>query len=357
MIEMKNKAKEIHQKSIVVDGLSAVYPKDFNEAFIQNVKKGGITALKVTIPDVECFSLPQVVQDLSSWFKRLRGLEPYKVRLATTVKEIREAKDEGGVAVVLGSQGAGFLGLDLSSLEFFYRLGMRTMQPTYQQSNQFGDGSGEKMDAGLSDLGVQWVEEMNKVGMVISLSHAGYKTSMEVMKISKDPVIFDHSNPKAICNHPRNITDEQIKSCAEKGGVIGLCPLALFLSSDKAPTELGVEDLMKHIDHVAELVGVDHVGIGTDLAEGYCWTPEQILEKRRLFPSLTSGPTQKVEDEFLKSGRDKLYFYEVYLPWLKSVSEVPIITEALVDRGYSDQDVEKILGGNFLRVFEKVWRS
>ena len=354
---MENKVKEIHQKSIVVDGLAAVYPKDFNEEYIQNVKKGGITALKVTIPDVECLSLPQVVRDLSYWFQRLRRLEPYNVHLATTVKEIKEAKNEGGVAVILGSQGAGFLGLDLSTLEFFYRLGMRTMQTTYQQRNQFGDGSGEKTDAGLSELGVKWVEEMNKVGMVISLSHVGYKTSMEVMEISKDPAIFDHSNPKAICDHPRNITDEQMKLCAEKGGVIGLCPLALFLSSDKAITELGVKDLIEHIDYVTKLVGVDYVAIGTDLAEGYYWTPEQLLENRRLFPSLSSGPTRKVEDEFLKSGRDKLYFYELYLPWLKSVSEVPIITEALVDSGYSDQDIGKILGGNLLRVFERVWGS
>jgi membrane dipeptidase len=352
-----SKAREIHKKSIVVDGLAAVYPKDFNEEYIQNLKKGGITAIHVTIPDVECFSLPQAVQELSVWFERLRRLEPYNVRLVTTVKEIRDAKEGGGVAVVLGSQGAGFLGLDLRSLEFFARLGMRTMQPTYQQRNQFGDGCGERTDTGLSNLGVQWVEEMNKIGMVISLSHAGYKTSMDVMEISKDPVIFDHSNPKALCEHPRNLKDDQIQACAEKDGVIGLCPLAMFVNADKGPDELGVEDFIVHVDYVAELVGVEHVGIGTDLAEGYYWTPEQILEKRRMFPKLTSKGARKVEDEFLKSGREKLYFYEVYMPWLKSTSEVPIITEALVKRGYSDKDVGKILGGNLLRVFEKVLGS
>jgi len=352
-----SKAREIHKKSIVVDGLAAVYPKDFNEEYIQNLKKGDITAIHVTIPDVECFSLPQAVQELSVWFERLRRLEPYNVRLVTTVKEIRDAKEGGSVAVVLGSQGAGFLGLDLRSLEFFARLGMRTMQPTYQQRNQFGDGCGERTDTGLSNLGVQWVAEMNKLGMVISLSHAGYKTSMEVMEISEDPVIFDHSNPKALCDVPRNITDEQIQACADKDGVIGLCPLAMFLREDKGPMELGVEDYIDHIDYVVELVGVDHAGIGTDLAEGYYSTPEQILESRRLFPKLTSSGTRKVEDEFLKSGREKLYFYELYMPWLKSVSEVPVITEALVARGYSNQDVEKILGKNLLKVFEKVWGS
>ena len=252
---MTKKAREIHNKSIVIDGLAAVYPKDFNEEYIRNLKKGGITAIHVTIPDIECFSLSQAVQELSVWFERLRRLEPYNVRLVTTVKEIREAKEAGDVAVILGSQGSGFLGLDLRSLEFFTRLGMRTMQPTYQQRNQFGDGCGENTDTGLSNLGVQWVEEMNKLGMVISLSHAGYKTSMDVMEISEDPVIFDHSNPKAVCDHPRNLTDDQIQACAEKEGVIGLCPLAIFVNVDKGSDELGVEDFIDHIDYVAELVG------------------------------------------------------------------------------------------------------
>jgi len=350
--ETTNRSQAVHGKSIIVDGLNAVYPKDFNAEYIQNLKKGGVTGIHVTIPDVECFSAGQAMRELSGFFQRLRTFESQKVRLATTVQEIRKAKDEGGIAVVLGSQGAGFLGLDLSSLDFFARLGMRTMQPTYTQRNQFGDGCGEKADAELSNAGVQWVEEMNKLGLVISLSHVGNKTSMEIIKMSKDPVVFDHSNPKALCDNPRNITDEQIRSCAEKGGVIGLCPHAAFLRTDKGPRKQRVEDYVDHISYVAELVGVNHVGIGLDLAEGYFWTREQVMQRRRPEEEL-----QKIQDEFLRSSRERLYYYEVAMPWLKSVSQMPIITEALVVRGYSDQDVEKILGGNFLRVFEKIWGS
>lgn len=352
MAEIKNRAQAVHRRSIILDGLNAVYPKDFNEEYVQNLKEGGVTAIHVTIPDVECFSVSQAVKELSGFFQRLRKLEPRKVRLATSVQEIKKAKDEGSIAVVLGSQGAGFLGLDLSIMGFFARLGMRTMQPTYNQRNQFGDGCGEKTDTGLSNVGMQWIEEMNRLGMVISLSHVGTNTGMEIMEISKDPVVFDHSNPKALCDHARNIADEQIRSCAEKGGVIGLCPLAAFLRADKGPRELGVQDYVDHISYVTELVGTDHVGIGLDLAEGHFWTREQVLERRRPEKEL-----QKIQDEFLKSGRERLYYYEVQMPWLKSVSQVPMITEALVERGYSDQDVEKILGGNFLRVFQRVWGS
>jgi membrane dipeptidase len=147
-----------------------------------------------------------------------------------------------------------------------------------------------------------------------------------------------------------------MKLCAEKGGVIGLCPLSMFVSNSKSPSEIGVDDYVNHIEYTANLVGVDHVGIGLDhTGERDFVTPDRIMEERRLFPGLTSKYIKELEDRFLESGRDRLYNYELYTPWMKSVSEVPMITEALLSRGYSDQEVKKILGENFLRVFEKVW--
>ena len=216
--------------------MNAVYPKEFDDDYSLSLKAGGVAAIKVTVPDVECFSMSQTISQLAGWFRRLRPFEPSKMRLVRSVQEIRTAKQEGAIAVILGSQGAGFLGLDLGNLDFFQRLGMRTMQPTYQRRNQFGSGCGEKNDDGLSRLGVDWVESMNKLGMVISLSHVGHKTNMDVMEISKDPVVFDHSNAKALCNHLRNVTDEQIRVCAEKGGVIGLTPFSMFVSDVRGPS-------------------------------------------------------------------------------------------------------------------------
>jgi membrane dipeptidase len=354
---MSNRALELHKETIVIDCLNAVYPKEFDENYWLSLRAGRVAAIKVTIPDVECFSMSQTVSELAGWFRRLRSLEPSKMRLVKSVEEIRAAKRDGAIAVILGSQGAGFLGLDLSNLDFFHRLGMRTMQPTYQRRNQFGSGCAEKNDDGLSRLGVDWVESMNKLGMVISLSHVGFKTSMEVMEISKDPVIFDHSNPKALCKHMRNITDEQIQTCAEKGGVVGLTPLSLFVSDSKKPPELGVSDYIKHVDYLAHLVGVDHIGIGLDLAEQHYRTADMILEERRMLPGITSQFVEEVENDFIKSGRQKLSFAELYMPWLNSMSQMPIITEALLNAGYSEQDVKKIIGENFLRVFQKVWRN
>ena len=360
MIEMYDRAMRIHRDSIVVDCLTGTFSKDFNEQYVQNLKKGGISAIHVTIPDIESYDMSQVVDEFGKWFRVLRGLEQQNVRIATSVKDVREIKEAGGIGVVLGSQGAGFLGLDLGRLHFFARLGMRMWQATYQQRNQIGGGCGEKVDVGLSNFGFKWVEEVNKLGIVISLSHVGYRTSMEVMESSKDPVVFDHSNAKALCDHIRNITDEQIRACAEKGGVIGLTPTGSFVSAEKKMSQIGVEDYVDHIDYVVDLVGVDHAGIGLDLCEGQFWTHEQLLEERRRLQEFLFTRTkqrQEVEDEFLKSERDKLYQYEVTMPWLKSVSEVPMITENLLCRGYSNHDVKKIMGQNFLRVFERVWKS
>jgi membrane dipeptidase len=347
---------EVHAKTLIVDGLSGVdQPAEFNEEYVRRLKEGGVTATHITIPGVERFDAAYAMRELAEWFYQLRKLKASGMKLATAVKEVRAAKKEGTIVAILGSQSAAFLGDELHTMDLLKELGMRTMQPTYQRRNQFGGGCAETSDTGLSLLGVEWVEKMNEIGMLISLSHVGYKTSMEVMEISKDPVVFDHSNPRALCDHVRNIRDDQIEKCAEGGGVIGACPEAMFLRTDKGPDELSVSDFIDHIDYLVKLTGVDHVGIGLDLGEEHYVTPEQILEHRRRFPGLTSEKIGKVEDEFIKSGRDRLYHYELQMPWFKSVSNMPIITDALLSRGYSDQDIAKIMGENFLNVFERVW--
>jgi membrane dipeptidase len=345
----------IHKESLVIDCLNAIFPRNFNENYVSHLREGGIDVVHITIPDVESFSTDYVKSELTRLFVNIRKLKHLGVTLATSAREIRHAKKDNGISVLLGTQGSGFLGLELDSLEFYWRVGLRILQPTYQQRNQFGSGCGEKTDEGLSELGHEWVERMNELRMLISLSHAGRKTSLDAIKISKDPVIFSHSNAKSISNHVRNIDDEQIKACAEKGGVIGLTPVAMFLSSQKDPGQLTVSDYIAHIDYISDLVGIDHVGLGMDLAEEYFYRREDILQKRSQLPSLTSTFLLKKEDEFLASGRDKLPFAELYMPpWIQQMSDLPVVSDALSRSGYSDLDIKKILGENFLRVFERV---
>jgi len=347
---------QVHRDSIVIDGLNAIFPSNFDEQYVNHLREGGINTIQITIPDVESFSTEYVFQELTKLFANIRKLKHAGVRQVTTVSEIRKAKEDDEIAVLLGSQGSGFLGLDLDNLEFYHRLGMRIKQPTYQQRNQFGSGCGEKKDEGLSDLGLEWVRKMNDLGMVISLSHAGRRTSLDAIENSKDPVVFTHSNVRTLCKHVRNIDDDQIRACAEKGGVIGLTPVAMFVSVDKEQGQLTIEDYLRHIDYIVNLVGINHVGLGMDLAEELYYTREKVLAKRSNLPSLTSPSMTKIEDEFLSSTRDKLPFAELYMPpWIQKMSDVPKITEALSKAGYSDQEIKKILGENFLRVFERVF--
>jgi membrane dipeptidase len=345
----------IHRESIVVDCLNAIFPRNFDEQYIHHLREGGIDAIQITIPDVESFSPAYVADELTKLFVAVRKLEPMGVRLATSATDIRRSKSEGGIAVILGTQGSGYLGLNLDCMDYYWRLGMRIMQPTYQQRNQFGSGCGEKKDDGLSELGLEWVRRMNELHMLISLSHAGMETSLDTIQSSKEPVIFTHSNAKALCNHVRNLDDEQIRACAERGGVICPTPVAMFISVEKDQRQLTIGDYTKHIDYMVKLVGTDHVGLGMDLAEELFYTREKILQKRSSLPLLTSPSMKEIEDAFLASGRDKLPFSELYMPpWIQRMADMSKITDALSHSGYSDQDVKKILGENFLRVFEKV---
>ncbi len=346
------------KEPVVVDGLNAVFPKYFDAEYIKSLRGGGVTAIHVTIPDVESFSESYVVAELTELFHKINALKDQKVRLATTVGEVRRAKSEGGVAVILGSQGAGFLGQDLHSMDFYHQLGMRIMQPTYQTRNQFGSGCGEKLDEGLSNLGVDWVHRMNELGMLISLSHVGTRTSLDAMSASKAPVVFTHSNAKALCDHIRNLTDEQIQACGEKGGMIGVTPIGMFVSDHKELKEITVKDLVAHIDYIAKLVGVDHVGVGLDISEGYTYSAEDIRKKRRLLPTITSLMLRNAEDEFLKSGKEKVRHDALYVPpWMQRMSDFPVIARGLEEAGYSRDEIDKILGENLLGVCEKVWGS
>jgi membrane dipeptidase len=346
----------IHQQSIVIDGLNAIFPRNFDEQYVSHLREGGIDVVQITIPDIESFSTSYVADELTKLFVDIRKLKHLGIRLVTTASEIRQTKKEGGIAVLLGTQGSGYLGLDLDSLDYYYQLGIRAMQPTYQQRNQFGSGCGEKKDEGLSELGLEWVHRLNELRILISLSHAGRQTSLDAIRNSNDPVIFSHSNVKAICNHVRNIDDEQIRACAEKGGVIGLTPVAMFVSVEKDQRRLTIEDYLRHLDYVVKLAGIDYVGLGLDLAEELFYDREKVLAKRSNLPSLTSPSMKEIEDEFLSSGRAKLPFAELYMPpWIQKMADMPKISEALSKSGYSDQDIRKILGENFLRVFERVF--
>ncbi len=264
---------------------------------------------------------------------------PDKVKLIYKSQDIKDAKNEGKLGVILSTQGADIVQQDLRLITMAFKLGLRIMQITYNQNGFMGSGVFEPNDLGITRFGQQAIYEMNRLGMVIDLSHVGYKTSMDAIETSTDPVIFSHSGVKGICKNPRNANDDQIIALAKKGGVLGLCPHSVMCTDDTSKMP-DVNTFIDHMVYVSDLVGTDHIGIGTDR---FVQPTMQHLMTRREFERTLPG------------------FFGVYDATTKQVkgfnrfNEWENLVENMLIRGFSDDDIEKILGKNLIRVFETVW--
>lgn len=252
--------------------------------------------------------------------------------LALSAEDIRRAKREGDEAVMLQLEPQ-TLGPVLDRVDVAYNLGVRCMLLTFNTRNFLGDGCSEKSDGGLSRLGFDVVERMNKVGMLIDLSHCSDRTTMDAIEASKDPVLINHAGARALNpGMTRLKSDEQIKALAEKHGVFGVSGIPNQLSKAKRQ---GINDVLNHVDHVVKIAGADHVAIGLDI----CFD-DHVAFHRMVIRKLMKGTGQELNAEYMEG--------------IESPEEWGNITRGLVSRGYSDQEIEKIIGGNALRIIEQV---
>jgi membrane dipeptidase len=229
-----------------------------------------------------------------------------EIIIAKTAEDIQQAKAEGKLAAILVIENSDGVERSLNILRALHHLGVRSIGLTHDPTSWAAAGNAEtNSGGGLTRFGVQLLKEMNRLGMLVDVSHISERGFWDVLETAERPVIASHSNCKALCGHSRNLTDEQIKGVAENGGVIGATFVRWFID-ENAPT---FSRYLNHIDHIVDLVGDDHVGIGSDF----------------------------------DGGGDIL----------KDATEFPKITEGLLERGYSAEAVRKILGENHLRVFAK----
>ena len=329
--------KPLTHPYVFIDGCVQIWP----DTDYTTLNEHAVTASCVTTfrPDDGPGNALEAIAD---WYRIADTYEG--VRLAFTAADIVAAKKQGQTAIVLSSQGGDFLGQNIHRLKVFHRLGLRMMIPAYNSRSPLGDGCLEAANSGLSALGRSWVAECNRLGVLMDLTHTGERTTLEILERTDKPVVFSHSNPKTLVDTPRAITDEQITRCAATGGLIGVTnwgPLNFSAEMTARPT---LENFLDALDYTIDKIGIDHIGIGTDMSHGTY--PDGDLVRNR--PAAATGRYAKHVEGNLRSRQRHVVGFDDY-------GQLLDVVEAMQKRGLSDADVQKVLGGNWLRVFEHVW--
>ncbi len=330
---------QLYKEAVVIDSLN-VSNWD-SPAVYQSLHAGGVTAINATVATWENY--PETLDNIAAWQHRFREYDDILVQVRT-VDELFQAKKDGKVGIILGSQNASPIENDLDRLALFHALGMRVIQLTYHERNLLGNGCWERRDDGLSNFGVDAVREMNRLGILIDLSHVGDRTTLEAIELSDKPVAITHANARSYFDHPRNKADEALKLLVERKGVIGATSITSFLPTQFEST---LEDYVDAIDDMVERVGIDHVGIGTDFTQDQ---PESFWryigsQQGTKYPSTFADPSIRY-DQLPMSPKG-----------FETPDKFPNLAAALINRGYKPDDTSKILGGNWLRLFREVWEE
>jgi len=343
--EVTAQAQALHRRSVVIDGCSF-----FLRGYNDRIASGGLTAINFTVPDVYA-DAAAAFADVRAYYEIARR-DP-KVVIARTVADIERCKAEGKLAAILGCQNSRFLGTELALVEMFARLGMRVVQLTYNERNFAGDGWMEPVDAGLSFFGRALIKELARCGIVLDLSHIGQRTIMEAIEASEQPVVVTHAGLRKFVDHGRTVTDEQMKAIAATGGVVGVTSFGAFnwRGGDKRPR---LSDFLEALEHAISVAGIDHVGIGTDSVV----EPGGYPQKVRDHAAMTYGPYSEKQVERTRRFKEVTagLTTDDHLEGFRSMEHLPRVTQGLLDRGYKEEDVQKVLGANFLRVFRAVWK-
>ncbi len=280
---------------------------------LPRLKEGGVDCQVFAISSVRDRTRPYALRtamEMIDIFYSECAAHPEAVTPVTTHKEIVEAAAEGKVAAMLSIEGADVIEGKVGMLGVFHRLGVRMVGLVHSLRNELADGVADgRTGGGLSELGVEVVEELDRLGILIDVSHLSDAGFWDLIDVAKGPVMASHSNARAVCDHPRNMTEDMIRAMADRGGVMGIN----FAPGFVHPTRATVQGIVDHIDYIVDLVGPDHVGLGSDF-DGIPYTPEG----------------------------------------LEDVTRMPNITTELVRRDYAEEDVNKILGENHLKMMKEV---
>ena len=309
-------------------------PGAFTAADFQRFRDSGINAINF---GDGADNYQAAIRLFAEWNSFLAQYPDWLLRIGSGA-DFLKAKTSGRYGIVFGLQTADHFG-HVEDVDLFYGLGQRVSQVTYNFHNLIGDGAFEEHDHGISEFGATIIQRMNQVGMAVDCGHAGDRTTLDTFAISKQPVIISHGNCRALNpGHPRCVTDEAIQALAKKGGVLGINFIS-FMVKDHEPTT--VDDVIDHIDHVSRLVGIEHVGIGSDIGiESNDLGDPKVLEKILT----TADPRYRVH-------------HREAVAHLDHQKRMYDLTDALIRRQYTDQQIRLILGENWRRVLTLIWTA
>jgi membrane dipeptidase len=312
-------------------------PESFTDAQFRKFVDSGINVFHPAIGLGGLDPYQTALVWFAGWNSFLAGNDEKLMRVDSAA-DFARAKRSKKIGVLLGLQNSGHFRRP-DDVNFFYAQGQRVSQLTYNGRNLIGNGSTERRDDGLSDFGVAIVQRMNEVGMAVDVSHCGDRTTLDAFEVSKKPVLITHSNCRVLANgHPRDKSDEAILAMGKSGGVMGITGVRMFVR-DKEPTT--IEHALDHFDHVAKLVGPEHLGVGSDIdLDGYDDMPPEMNKQLRAGYKGSYGFRDKIDIEGL--DHPKRMFD---------------LTEGLIRRKYTDAQIEGILGGNFVRVLTGIWTA
>jgi len=309
----------------IYDSLRSYWLPRFRAGGIRAVV-GAIYTPSIYLPEA---ALRHAMRVIDALYEEL-GDNQDDVELARSAADIQRINNAGRIAVLLAVEGAEPLGQDLGTLRLFYRLGLRMLSFTWHRRTAFGDGAWENGSrGGLTRLGHQAVKEMNRLGMIIDVSHASDQTTWDILEASTKPVIASHSNARALRDHPRNLTDEMIRAIASSDGIVAVTAVARFITED-TPT---IGDWADHLEHIIRVADIDHVGIGADFAD-------YLIE---------IGASPEIADWSPDIGVRRNKFEGMLSP-----GDLPGLTRELVRRGFAERDLRKIYHENYLRVFSSI---
>jgi membrane dipeptidase len=322
---------------MLIDGLQCGH---FDRAAFAALREGDVACVTVTCAFWEG---PVETMDRILHFRELARANADLVTIATSAAEIRAIADAGRTALLLGSQNAELLGGRIGFVELFADMGIRVIQLTYNNQNALGGSCYEEEDSGLARFGREVIREMNRCGVLVDLSHVGNRTTYDAILWSEKPVAVTHANPDSLFPHKRNKTDDVLRALAEKGGVLG-CATYRNITGDDYLSSLTAWCGM--VARTVDLIGIDHVAIGTDRSHNHTMADYDWMRKGRWTRGIDYGAGSVARPGKVPPGE-----------WFTEVRQIGTIPAGLAQVGFSPAEVEKITSGNWLRLYAQVFGS